>query len=562
MSTRRRAANRRTTSELTSDAPARITQALVLGILLATVALVIVVRLRLANVPLERDEGEYAYAGQLILQGVPPYELAYNMKFPGTYYAYATVMAIFGQSAWGIRVGLLCVHLLTMGFVFALARRLVGPVGAAIGAAAFAWLALDRWSMGIFAHATHFLVLPAMAGLFVLHRAMRSGRGWEFAAAGFLMGLAIAMKQHALSFAGMAIGLAAWSGRSAPSPDAAAMWRRAAWVMGGLAASFALLLTALASQGVLDRFWFWTFHYGAAYVSGTPASIATTMFGMAWSYITQETGWLWYTAMIGAASLFAARWKREDRIFLAAWLLASALAVMPGFFFRPHYFIVMMPIAGVLVGMAIVALDRALARGMRPGMASAASIAVAVALILAYVVPGREYLFRMSDTELLRSVYQANPFPESPGIARYLNAHTTPDDRIAVFGSEPQIFFYANRKAASGYIYMYPLTERQPYARQMQDEMIREVEAARPKYLVHVGMSSSWAAGLQPDRRMLVWMNDYVAKCYDPVGTVDIDTERGSTVVWDEAVSTYQPRSQSLVVTWRRRATPACDGPG
>ena len=41
------------------------------------------VRPRLVDVPLERDEGEYAYTGQLILEGIPPYQLAYNMKFRG-----------------------------------------------------------------------------------------------------------------------------------------------------------------------------------------------------------------------------------------------------------------------------------------------------------------------------------------------------------------------------------------------------------------------------------------------------------------------------------------------
>jgi len=63
------------------------------------------VRLRLLNFPLERDEGEYAYAGQLILQGIPPYELAYNMKFPGTYLAYAFIMALFGQTPAGTLFG-------------------------------------------------------------------------------------------------------------------------------------------------------------------------------------------------------------------------------------------------------------------------------------------------------------------------------------------------------------------------------------------------------------------------------------------------------------------------
>ena len=74
------------------------------------VLFVIIVRVRLRDMPLERDEGEYAYAGQLILQGVPPYKEAYNMKLPGTYAAYAAIMAVFGQSPSGIHLGLTLVN--------------------------------------------------------------------------------------------------------------------------------------------------------------------------------------------------------------------------------------------------------------------------------------------------------------------------------------------------------------------------------------------------------------------------------------------------------------------
>jgi hypothetical protein len=81
-----------------------------LFLVLAVMALVALVRLRVADVPLERDEGEYAYAGQLILQGIPPYQLAWNMKFPGTYYAYSLIMSVFGQTAWGIHAGLIIVN--------------------------------------------------------------------------------------------------------------------------------------------------------------------------------------------------------------------------------------------------------------------------------------------------------------------------------------------------------------------------------------------------------------------------------------------------------------------
>src|SRR5476649_2004510 len=75
--------------------------------MLVVLALVAVARLRLLDFPLERDEGEYAYAGQLLLQGIPPYELAYNMKFPGTYAAYAVIMALFGETPAGIHFGVI-----------------------------------------------------------------------------------------------------------------------------------------------------------------------------------------------------------------------------------------------------------------------------------------------------------------------------------------------------------------------------------------------------------------------------------------------------------------------
>ena len=71
------------------------------SVLAATVlGLTIASRIRLLGIPLERDEGEYAYAGQLMLKGIAPYKLVYNMKFPGTYAAYAVMMSIFGQNHW------------------------------------------------------------------------------------------------------------------------------------------------------------------------------------------------------------------------------------------------------------------------------------------------------------------------------------------------------------------------------------------------------------------------------------------------------------------------------
>src|SRR5580765_3997502 len=198
-------------------------------------------RLRLAGVPLERDEGEYAYAGQLILQGVPPYQLVYNMKFPGVYYAYSLILALCGQTPWGIHVGLMIVNAATTLLLFLLARRVTGERAALVAAATFAVLSLDRWIMGVFAHATQFVILAAVAGLLVLHRAMASKRIGTFFAAGALLGASVLMKQHALVFVPLAIALGLWRDPGADRAPLGGAARRAAALALGAALPFAIL---------------------------------------------------------------------------------------------------------------------------------------------------------------------------------------------------------------------------------------------------------------------------------------------------------------------------------
>ena len=94
------------------------------------------VRLRLLSMPLERDEGEYAYAGQLILRGIPPYERLYNMKWPGTYYSYALFEGVFGQTIEGIRLGVLLVNVAAIVLVFVICRRLLDAYAASAAAVA------------------------------------------------------------------------------------------------------------------------------------------------------------------------------------------------------------------------------------------------------------------------------------------------------------------------------------------------------------------------------------------------------------------------------------------
>src|SRR3989454_7804842 len=132
--------------------------------LLLVILFVTIIRIRLREMPLERDEGEYAYSGQLILQGIPPYKLSYNMKLPGIYAAYALIMLFFGQTAAGIHLGLLVVNAASILLVFFLARKLLGPSAGIVSAMTFAVLSMSVSVLGLAAHASHFVVLAALGG--------------------------------------------------------------------------------------------------------------------------------------------------------------------------------------------------------------------------------------------------------------------------------------------------------------------------------------------------------------------------------------------------------------
>jgi len=161
---------------------------------------VLAIRIRLLGIPLERDEGEYAYAGQLMLQGIPPYKLAYNMKFPGTYAAYALIMSIFGQTITGIHLGLLLVNAATVALVFLLGRKLLNSTAGIAAAASYAVLSVSPSVLGFAGHATHFVMLPVIGGtLLLFNHSDRQTFGRLFAS-GLLFGVGLLMKQPAVFF--------------------------------------------------------------------------------------------------------------------------------------------------------------------------------------------------------------------------------------------------------------------------------------------------------------------------------------------------------------------------
>jgi 4-amino-4-deoxy-L-arabinose transferase-like glycosyltransferase len=88
-----------------------------------------------------------------MLQGVPPYQLACNIKLPGVDAAYALLMAVFGQTVVGIHLGLLMINLAAIVLLFLCVRELFDDYAATIASAVYALMSISPAVVGFAAHA-------------------------------------------------------------------------------------------------------------------------------------------------------------------------------------------------------------------------------------------------------------------------------------------------------------------------------------------------------------------------------------------------------------------------
>lgn len=258
-----------------------------------------VIRWRLRGVPLERDEGEFAYAGQLILQGVAPYLGIYNMKWPGIYAAYAALLVLFGQTHSGIHVALLVINGGTATLLFVLGRRLFGPAAGVAAAAAFATLSLSQSVQGVHANAEHFVIICSTAGLVCVLRAVDMSKFGFVLLGGLLLGLGVTMKQHGAAFVAMAV---VWVAIEKLRP-ATRNWRGLlVWCASLTVISCVPILVLclfLLAWGALGQFWFWTFEYASQYASQVSLSSGLDAFRQSGWMVVSSAWLIWIMAALG-----------------------------------------------------------------------------------------------------------------------------------------------------------------------------------------------------------------------------------------------------------------------
>jgi 4-amino-4-deoxy-L-arabinose transferase-like glycosyltransferase len=147
---------------------------------------------------------------------------------------------------------------------------------------------------------------------------------------------------------------------------------------------------------------------------------------------------------LGLLALLAAIGWRSAPLLARLWLGAALVGVVGGGNFHPHYYI---QLATPLAVLAAVGAHRLFAE--RLPVARAVCSAVAVASI-ALTAP----LWFASDTTQGRVIWRGDPHVlRADALASYVRAHTQPSDRVYVLWAAAEVYYLANRRPVSPYMW-------------------------------------------------------------------------------------------------------------
>lgn len=529
-------------------------------LLFIAVAFVFIARMHLLSFPFERDEGEYALMGKLILDGHAPYTLAYNMKFPGTYYMYALIMTIFGKSIVGVHLGLAFISIFSMLLLFYISKNFVSKIGAVITAATFGVMGTSWTLLGQAAHATHFVTFYALLGIasvFWIYKNKKQNI-LLYLIPGILFSFSFICKQTGLFF--VFIGYTIIIIKYYKTEKNIIVIKKLAVFTTGFAAPIIVMFTYFYLFGDFNKFWFWTIEYLQKYGTQIPVSEAFNVFKFSLNSITSNyssSGYiaLWILSLIGIPFIFITKTSKNNKILIISFVFFSLLTIIPGFNFRGHYFITLLPAIGLLVAVVFDYFNNFLINKINRPNLLFITIFIFFLVIYSGIKQNKDFLFNTDTKISSKNIYGSNPFVESIKIAKFLKNNTTKTDKIAVIGSEPQIYFYADRYPATGYIYTYNLVEIHSFALQMQKEMANEIEKNKPKYILFVDISLSWLTRPNSEKYIFTWAKQYLDKNYKIVGLIDLVQNKFSSLKVRDQLINYQPQSKNIVFIYERVAS-------
>ncbi len=471
------------------------------GILLVVAA----VRAPLLAIPLERDEGEYAYIAWRLGLNELPYRDWVDQKPPAVFYIYQLALSLPCEPVRAIHFAALIFAAASACALFFLGLRFMDRFWAWLGAALFALLGADPLVQGTAANTEIFMLCPLIFSqiAFFTSAAKNQRNVWLMVLAGALTGIAVMFKQVAI------VNWFLLAGAYPIFAQGEKRWRSAvsfvAWSATGLLTVLGLVVLYFWSRGGLNEFVENVFTHNLEYIGGIGASARLEYFWGTLTILARTQAIVWTFAAVGLAGLLTsgrAKWC----VFLGGWLLTSVIGVSASGYFFPHYFQQILPALVLAAAAGAEWFDAIRLWKILPVWSRRAVLGLMLAVLP--VTTLWPFLFIYTPMEAVRKIYPGNFFAEMPALAQRIGNATLSEAPVFIFGAEPELLFYARRPSATRYIFLFPLYGPYGNVHEKQIAAATEVEQAQPSTAVYLPNALFFLSGT--DQYFTEWSVSYL----------------------------------------------------
>jgi 4-amino-4-deoxy-L-arabinose transferase-like glycosyltransferase len=489
---------------LRSRPSARQTILVVVGLILIAAA----VRLPLLNVPFERDEGEYAYIAWRLGHNELPYRDWVDQKPPAVFWVYRAALALPLNPIRAVHFAALLFAAASSCALFFLALRFMNRFWAFAAAALFTLLSADPFAQGTAANTELFMLLPLILSQIAFLKAADNPRNiLSMLLCGALTGFAIAFKQ---------VAAVNWFLLVAMYPIFAApekLWRTAVaftiWSLGGIFAIAGIVGVYFWTRHGLSELTDNVFTHNLEYIGAMTWSDRLQFCAETVARLARTETLVWVFSAAGLIALVVAG-RGKWFAFLTGWLITSMIGVSVSGYFFPHYFQQLLPPLALIAVFGAQWLSE-----LRPWRSR--WISQMVFGLLLVVLPLKTlwpFWFSYTPADAVRKIYPGNFFAEMPEFAARIAQITSSEQRVFVFGAEPELLFYAQRVSATRYIFLFPLYGPYRDAREKQIAAAEEIQRAAPVAAAYVPNDLFFNPG--SDQYFTDWSLSYLEQNFYP----------------------------------------------